>query len=213
MALKDEIKSCMLVAMKDRLDPYMSAQEFNRRKASLIYKRVMRGSTQKIDLAVQIHPKDNLNAAAAVYPSMEILVPHVDAILDKMVCKNLGLLEGITGGTSKQPIEFTSQKAQLGRWFLYQPDSVSGVVDDIRAFLENWTMPFLDNYTTPEDIVIADERNDGRIVRDRAQLMRVVAAALFLKRRDYAQEIMETRLGAPGIRRRYQQIYDFIQRM
>lgn len=211
MAMKDEIKLCLLAEMTDRLDVFMSAQGFNRTKASFVYKRMLRGSTQKIDIAVQIHPKDNPTAAAAIYPFMEILVPPVDVILNKMIGKNFGLLEGITGGTSKQPIDFTSERAHIGRWFIYQPDSVPRVVDDIRAFIENSTMPLLDNYATPEEILAADKQNDPRLARDRAQIMRVVAAALALEHRDYAQEIMETRLGTAGLRRRYRQIYDYIQ--
>lgn len=212
MAMKDEIKSCMLSGLADRLDPYMLEQGFSRGIRSLVYKRAIGGAIQKIDIAVQVHPKDNPSAAAAVYPQMEILIPAVDTILGEMVGDNLGLLEGITGGTSKQPIGFTSEKVHNGRWFMYQPDSVPGVVDDIRAFLERWTMPFLNNYTTPEDVIAVDQRDDARLTRDRAQTMRVVAAALASKRRDYAQATLEKWLGAPGTRRRYEQIYDYVQR-
>ena len=114
----------MLVALAARLDPYMLEQGFSRGKSSLIYKRAIGSATQKIDIAVQIHPKDNSNAAAAVYPQMEILVPAVDAVLQEMIGEDIGLLEGVTGGTSKQPIGFMSEKAHNGRWFIYQPDSV-----------------------------------------------------------------------------------------
>jgi hypothetical protein len=209
--MKDEIKSCMLTELVDRLDPYMLEQGFSRARSSLIYRRAIRGSTQKIDMALQIHPKDNPNAAAAAYPQMEVLVPAVDTILEDMIGENLGLLEGITCGTSKQPIGFTSEKAHNGRWFIYQPASVPGLVDDIKTFLECWTTPFLDSYATPEDIIATDQRDDGRLARDRAQMMRVVAAALVSKRKDYAQATMEKWLGTPGTRRRYEQVYDYIQ--
>jgi hypothetical protein len=211
MAIKDEIKPCILEGLADRLDPYMLEQGFSRGKSSLIYKRTIGGSTQKIDISVQVHPKDNPNAAAAVYPQMEVLVPVVDAVLEDMIGDNTGLLEGITGGTSKQPIGFVSEKAHSGRWFIYQPDSVSGLVDDMKAFIERWTMPFLDGYATPEDIVATDQRDDGRLARVRAQMMRVVAAALVIKRKDYAQATMEKWLGTPGTRRRYEQVYGYIQ--
>jgi len=211
LAAKDEIKSCMLVALAARLDPYMLEQGFSRGKSSLIYKRAIGSATQKIDIAVQIHPKDNSNAAAAVYPQMEILVPAVDAVLQEMIGEDIGLLEGVTGGTSKQPIAFMSEKAHNGRWFIYQPDSVPGLVDDMKGFIERWTMPFLDSYATPEDIIATDQRDDGRLARDRAQIMRVVAAALVIKRKDYAQATMEKWLGTPGTRRRYEQVYGYIQ--
>jgi len=212
MKMKDEIRSCLIASMEATLDPYMIGQGFTRVGSILVYKRKLRESTQKIDVGLEVHPKDNPNAAAAVYPRMEILIPKVDDVLEDMVDDNLGLLEGVTGGLSRQPIGFTSQKEHPGRWYLYQPDSVPGVVDDIRGFIARWTMPLLDAYATPEDVIATDERDDGRLARDRAQMMRVVAAALVCNRRDYAQTLMEKRLGTAGVRRRYQQVFDYIQK-
>lgn len=211
MSIKNETKACILQSLGIILDPYMLKQRFHRSKPSLIYKRALRGSTQKIDLSLQIHPKDNASAAAALYPKMEVLIPAADIILEEIIGDNIGLLEGITGGASKQPIAFTSEKAHDGRWFIYQPDSVPGMVNEIRTFIERWTMPFLDVYATAEDVLAVDQRDDGRLARDRAQIMRVVAAALAGKRKDYAQAMMEKWLGSPGTRRRYEQVYDYIQ--
>jgi len=212
MTMKAEIKRSLIASLEACLDPYMLENGFLRGKASLIYVRNIRGSTQKIDLSIQIYPKDNLNASAAIYPQMEVLVPEVDMVLDAMIGDNLGLLEGVTGGTSKQPIGVTSEKAHAGRWFVYQSDSVQGLVDEIKVFIKHWTMPFLDGYATPENILATDQRNDGRLLRDRAQMMRVVAAALACDRRDYAQELMEKWLGTLGVRRRYEQVYKYIQK-
>jgi hypothetical protein len=212
MPINHEIIACILNSMVSRLDPYMLEQGFSRTKSSLIYKRSLRGSTQKVDLSIQAHPKDNPNAAVAVYPQMEVLIPAADAILTEMIGDNPGLLEGITGGTSKQPIAFTSEKSHDGRWFVYQPDSVPEMIDGIRAFIEQWTMPLLDAYSTAEDVLAVDQREDRRLARDRAQMMRVVAAALTIKRKDYAQAMMEKWLGSPGTRRRYERVYDYIQR-
>lgn len=212
MSMKVEIMACLISSLETTLDPYMVGHGFARRAKSLVYERKFQGSTQSVDVEVQIHPKDKPKAAAAVYPRMEVRVPAVDRMLKDMIGDNLGLMEGITKGLSSQPIDFTSQKAQLGRWYIYQPDSVPEVVQGIRSFMERWTMPFLDVYATPEDIVAADEREDGRIVADRAHIMRVVAAALVCNRKYYAEALMEKRLGALGARRRYQKVYDYIQR-
>lgn len=211
MSMKDEIKTCLIASLETMLDPYMAKNGFARRAKSLVYKREYQGSTQIIDIGVQIHPKDNPNAAAAIYPIMEVHVPAVDRVLKDMIGDNLGLLEGVTKGLSNQPIEFTAQKVEKARWYVYQPDSVPEIVQGIQSFMERWTMPFLDVYATPEDIVAADERDDGRMVADRAHRMRVVAAALVCNRKSYAQAVMEKRLGALGARRRYQQVYDYIE--
>ncbi|NIJ36975.1 hypothetical protein FHR22_001659 [Sphingopyxis panaciterrae] len=211
MNMKDEIKACLIASMEMMLDPYMIEHGFSRHAKSLVYKRHLQGSKQIIDVTVQVHPKDNPSAAAAVYPIMEVEVPAVDSVLQDMIGDNLGLLEGVTKGLSNQPIEFTSQKAEKARWYVYQSDSVPDIIEGIKMFIDRWTIPFLDVYVTPEDIVAADERGDGRMVADRAHRMRVVAAALVCNRKDYAQALMEKRLGALGARRRYQQVYDYIQ--
>lgn len=211
--MKKEIRACLIASLATSLDPCMEKHGFKRGKTSLVYKRQLGEATQIIDLSIQVHPKDNPNAAAAVYPRMEVLMPAVDRVLKDMIEDNLSLLEGVTGGTSKQPIGFTSVKEHPGRWFVYQPDSVPDIVDGIRMFIERWTIPFLDAYSTPQDIIATDERDDQRLPRDRAQMMRVVAASLVCNRRDYAQTRMEKRLGALGARRRYQQVFDYIQQV
>lgn len=209
--MKREIKECLIKNLEVGLDPYMKSMGFKRRNHSLIYKRSLGAAIQIIDLEIQIHPRDNPNAAAAVYPIMEVLMPEVDRILQDMIGGDIALLEGITGGTSRQPIDFTSEKEQLGRWFIYQSDSVVEAVKNVQKFIERWTMPFLDGYTTPQDVVATDERDDGRMVRDRAQMMRVVAAAIVCGRRDYAQALMDKRLGSVGARRLYHKIFEYIQ--
>ncbi len=210
VGLKDEIKTSLIANMQDLLDPYMGEQGFKRRAKSLVYKREYKLATQVIDMHLQIHPKDNPNASAAIYPFMEVHVPAVDRVLGKLVEGNPGLLEGTTNGRSSQPIGFTSQKADPGRWYVYQQDSVPEIVVSVRAFIERWVVPFLDVYATPEDIVATDERGDGRMVLDRAHIMRVVAAALVCNRQDHAQAVMEKRLSALGARLRYRQVYDYI---
>ena len=208
--MKDEIKACLISSFEVSLDPYLAGHGFTRRNKSLVFKRKYQSSMQSIDVSVQIYPKDNQTASAAVYPIMEVQVPIVDELLRKMIGDSFALMEGVTKGLSNQPIEFTAEKSEKARWFVYQADSVPVVVLNIRSFIDKWTMPFLDVYATPEQIVEADERGDGRMVEDRAHTMRVVAAALVCNRRDYAMDIMEKRLGSIGARSRYQKIFDYI---
>lgn len=108
--MKDEIKTCLITSLEATLDVYMFERGFMRTKSSLLYKRHFKGATQNIDLALEIHPKDRLDAAAAIYPQMEVLVPEVDDVLAEMIDGNLRLLEGVTDGKTKQPIGFTSKK-------------------------------------------------------------------------------------------------------
>lgn len=209
--MKSEIKLCVTESLQEHLDPYMEVKGFARGSNSLFYKRKLGSSAQKLDLRLEIHPKDQPNASAALYPFMQIDIPSVDDVLMDMIDDDLGLLEGVTAGVSRQPIGFTSSKADPGRWYIYQRDSVQEIIRKAREFIERWTMPVLDNYTSPEQVVAAEERGDDRLAQDRAQMMRVVAAALVIGRKDYAQEMLAKRLGAPGAQRRYQRVYEYVE--
>jgi len=211
-SMTSEIKLCVTTNLRDHLDPYMVVNGFTRGPSSLFYKRKIGESVQKLDLRLEMHPKDQPNASAALYPFMQIDIPVIDDVLQDMVRDDLGLLEGVTAGVSRQPIGFTSSKADPGRWYIYQRDSVGEIIREACKFIKRWTMPVLDNYVSPEQVVAADEQGDERLARDRAQMMRVVAAALVTGRRDYAREILEKRLGAPGPRRRYQRVFEYVER-
>jgi hypothetical protein len=211
MTMRKDVKSSLISALETDLDAYMSEHHFGRGKNSLLYKRVVAGSTQVIDISFEVHPKDTPTAVAALYPTMEVLVPSVDTVLEAMVGGAPGALRGYSDARSKQPIGFTSEKADPGRWYLRQLNDLPAVIEEVRAFLDRWTLPLLDIYATPEDIVAAEERGDRRVVRDRPQLIRVVAAALACGRRDYAKALLETHLGAPGARRMYKQVFDYVE--
>lgn len=212
MNMKAEIKACLIEGLVAGADSRLSARGFVRATRSLVYERAIGDSKQRIDVAMEIHPKDKPNAAAAIYPFMEVEMPAVDRALDEMIDGDAGLLEGITGGRSKQPIGFTSEKKHPGRWYVYQADSITGIVIEMLDFIERWTLPFLDGYTVPADIVDVDRCDDPRLVRDRAQMMRVIAASMICNRAEYARALLASRLGATGIRRRYQRVFDYVLR-
>jgi hypothetical protein len=210
--MRKDIKAGLLSAVGTSLDPYMAEHGFRRGRNSLIYKRAFAGATQIVDLAFDVRPKEDPVAVAALYPRMEVQIPAVDAVLEAMVGGASGALRGYSDALSRQPVGFTAEKADDGRWYVCRLQDLPAAVDEVRTFLERWTMPLLDVYATPEDMVAAEERGDGRVVRDRPQLIRIVAAALVCGRRDFAQALMAKHLGAPGARRMHQQVFDYIQR-
>ena len=191
MTFKKKLKDCLIASFETSLDDLMAQHGFSRKERSLNYARKYRGATQKIETDPELGPRDSPHAAAAVYPYMHVTIPSIDRTLEEMIGEELGLLAGVTRGLSFQPIEITSQKSEEARWFVFQPDSVPDIVQNLGRFLMRWTLPFLDEFATAEDVVAAYDRADGRIIVDRAQLMRVVAAALVDGRIGYATELME----------------------
>jgi hypothetical protein len=209
--MRKDIKAGLLSAVEKDLDAYMSDHGFRRGKNSLIYKRVIAGSTQIIDLTFDVRPKEDPVALAALYPRMEVQIPAVDAVLEDMVGGATGELAGYSEARTRQGIHFTAEKADPGRWYVYRLQDLPAAVEQVRAFLDRWTMPLLDVYATPEDMVAAQARDDGRLTHARPQLVRVIAAALVCGKRDYAHALLEKRLGAPGARRLYKPVFDYVE--
>ena len=142
--MRKDVKVGLLSAVGTSLDPYMAEHGFHRGRNSLIYKRALAGATQIIDLPFDARPKEDPVTVAALYPRMEVRIPSVDAVLEAMMGGASGALRGYSDARSKQPIGFTSEKADPGRWYVRQLDDLPAAVDEVRTFLDRWTMPLLD---------------------------------------------------------------------
>jgi len=206
-----EIKACVCHWLEGIVDEPLQAARFRRRKASLIYSRKVGESVQRIDVAIQHHPQDAPNAAAAISPDLEVRMDSVNALVMEMVAGD----HELSGGpdvTLWEPIAFTSGNKGLGaRWLIYQPDSVPGVIAEMREFLRRWTIPFLDHYTTPSDICGAYDRGDGRVLQGLPQPLRVVAAMLLCGRNADALRVMEQWFGKLGPRRQYHRVFEYLE--
>jgi hypothetical protein len=209
-SMKMQIKECLCVNLEKGLDAWILQSGFVRRKHTLIYTRELTEALQRIEITVEVHPADRPDSAAAVYPWLDVSMDAVDKLVIEMVGGDLSLLPGLPGGTLREPIEFTSAKAMHARWFVFQADSVPGVVSEIQSFIQMWTLPFLDSYSTPRGICDAYERGDTRVINDLAQKLRVAAAMVLCGRSADAVGVMEKWFAKPGPRKRYQRVFDYL---
>jgi hypothetical protein len=209
-SMKAEIEACLRANLETGLDAYLVSLGFNRRKNTLIYSRELADAIQKIEVPVEIHPADRPDSAAAVYPWLSVSIDAVDKLALEMVGGDESLLSGLSGTTLRQPIEFTSAKAAHARWFVFQPDSVPVIVGEMKSFLEQWTVPFLDLYSTPAGICSAYDHSDARVINDLAQKLRVAAAMVLCGRAKDALGVMDRWFGKPGPRKRYQRVFDHL---
>lgn len=208
--MRTEIKECLSANLETGLDDWLGQFGFVRRKNALVYVRELTEAVQRIEVAVEIHPADRTDSAAAVYPWLEVRMDAIEEMVMEMIGGDLSLLPGLPGSTLREPIEFTSAKAMSARWFIFQSDSVPGVVKNMRLFLQQWGLPFLDVYSTVRDICDAYDRSDARIMNDLAQALRVAAAMVLGGRTVDAMAVMERWFGKPGVRKRYQCVFDYL---
>jgi len=208
--MKDEIEACLCASLEKGLDPWLQSLGFKRRKNTLFYLRKRESAVQKIEVPVEIHPKDRPDSAAAVYPELEVRIQAVNALVMEMTDGDINLY-GHPSITLREPIAFTSGSKGLGaRWFVFQPDSVPGIVSEIRLFLQLWTIPFLDRYSTPAHMCDAYDRADARVMHDLTNALRVAAAMVLCGRNADALGVMERWFGKPGPRRRYQRVFEYL---
>jgi hypothetical protein len=199
-------------ALGEIMDETLTASGFRRARNSVIYSRRIGEAVQKIDVAIQHRPKDHPNAAAAIYPILDVRMDSVNALVTEMVCGDPAL-GGRTDITLREPIEWTSVKAARARWFLYQPDSVPGVIAEMKVFLLKWTLPILDQYTTPAQMCDAYDRDDERVsgIAGVSQWLRVVAAMVLCGRWADAMAVMEHHFGRLGPRRQYECVFKYLE--
>lgn len=210
-SMKSEIKACVCESLSEGLDEQLASNDFSRRKNSLIYSRRLPKADQRIEVVIEIHPADCPNAAAAIYPWLEVSMDSVNSVAKEMVGSDETLLGGLPDTTMREPIEFTSPKGIGSRWFIYQPDSVPGVVSEMKCFLQQWGIPFLDYYTSPDAICDAYDRGDERVINDRTQKLRVVAAMVLLDRVGDAMKVAEKWFGKAGPRKQCRSVFSYLE--
>ena len=209
--MRSELKACLRANLREGLDAQMQSSGFSRRQDALTYTRKLPGVVQRIEVGLEVHPMDRRDASAAVYPYLDVRMDSVTAALLEMTGGDENLVVAIDV-TLRQPIEHSSAKAAPARWFIFQPDSVPGIVSELRSFLRQWTLPLLDLCSTPAGICEAYQTHNERLTNDLGQALRVVAALLLCGRKADAIGIMERRFGAPGPRKQYQRVFDFLNR-
>ena len=206
---KAEIRACVCHWLGELADDSMAAADFTRRGSSLTYRREMEDAVQKIEVAIEHHPREEPNAAAALYPQYVVAMDTVNKTVETMTGGN-AQLGGQFDTTLHGPIEWTSPMGVGARWHIYQPDSVPGVVSSLRDFVSRWTVPFLDRLSCVKDLCEATLKGDGRDVHSQMEVLRVVAAKSLCGRDVEALDMMEEWFGAPGPRKRYGPVFAYL---
>src|ERR1035438_5435827 len=83
--IKVEIKECLFANLESGLDAWLLESGFSRLKNTLVYARELTEAVQRIEIAVEIHPTDRPDSAAAVYPWLEVNVGAVEKVVREMV--------------------------------------------------------------------------------------------------------------------------------
>ena len=203
-----EIKACVCKWLRELVDEPMDVAGFIRRKKSLTYCRITQGTIQKIDFFIQHHPTEEPNAAAVIYPQYTVVMDTINKTVQTMTGGD-SQLGGNFSITLHGPIQWTAPRGLEARWYIYQSDSVPSAVSSIRDFVIKWVLPFLDRFKLPVDLCNALLEGDNPDIHG-MEILRVVAAKSLSGQHTEAVTIMEQWFGKPGLRKRYQRVFDYL---
>jgi hypothetical protein len=207
---ESEIKNSIIYSLEERVDPVYFTEGFTRRPRTVRYERKLEGCIQLVETCVEYTPKDNPNAAAAIYPWLSVRIDAVDVVAGRMTGNNHGLLAS-SSPTLHQPIDLLAPIGTGARWFVYQSDSIPAAITAFVAFSQQWVFPFLREYIDAQSMITMYRRGDKRVLHDQNQFLRIVAAMLQQGEFTSANETLEKFFGRPANRRRFASVFEFVE--
>jgi hypothetical protein len=208
---QNEIKNQLCDCLAQLSDQIFIEHGFTRRPRSVRYDRQLGSCVQQVDLSIEHGPKDNPDAAAAIYPWLTVACDEVNSIV-RLMTNGDATLFASEHVTLQQPIEIVAPKGVGARWYVYQPDSVSAVVKSFVDYAQCWLFRFLDVYSNSQGIVLCFEGRDSRVINVQDQYLRVIAAMLHLGRFVDASNLLNSKFGRPAIRRKYAAVFDYVEK-
>jgi hypothetical protein len=207
MRLKKEVKEDLLAALESEGDRPLSDVGFKRRKRSIYYTRKKANVSHIIVFFADFSPRYQPDAEAHLLPQMRLKMPLVSERALALVNGNEMLL-GEPDLIFGQPIEFAAPKNYHVRWFATGLNEFQDRIREIVAFAQIWAIPFFDELTGLESLVNAYLQEDNRLFKQLHEYLYVVAALDLLGMRKKACEILETKFGSLGLRKRYSAAFE-----
>jgi hypothetical protein len=135
-------------------------------------------------------------------------MPVVSDVAMWLVGGNEVLLSNASGIIVGQDIYFAAPREVHEMWCASGQEQMSHCIERIVPFVDRWTLPLLNDMNDPEDLIRAHISGDNRILMQKRWYIYVAAAYIVCGNRVAARDVIETYLGAPGLRSRYAVVFD-----
>lgn len=208
MTTAAQIKQNLLASLVLVLDQPMKSAGFVRKESSLAYVRTLNDAEQQIVFAVDYLPKCQPGAEAHIHPFLQISMPQVNRAALLLVRGDKMLLAGAPDTILNQPIDFVAPKDGRKRWFVKGQEQIVEACESIRQFLWCWVLPFLEEISTPQELVKLFGDNDERVMKQKHWYIFVAGAYQVMGQTDRAREVVKQHLGSPGLRKRYAPLFE-----
>jgi len=196
------------------LDDTLVREGFSRAENSLQYSRTVDAGHQFLIVHFDFNPSSDPRAIALLLPLVRFVFPELNQrVLDVM--GEMTTLESANGVTvNEQIVNAAPHDVRIDtRWYIYDHESALTSLAAIREFIEQWTIPFLNRYTSIAALVEGFEQQDECLPQDRRFLLFIVAAHTLLNQSAKAMEVLESKFGRPGARREYARAFEYVENL
>lgn len=205
--MNSDVKKLISGMLERNVDEMLMTYDFKRRKNSFIYSKNIGTTKQKIEIVFFSHPTYHPGALAHVYPWQSVYFPEVNAIAKEIV-NDINLIGGLKDKTIRQPIQVYTNSE---RWMLINEKESDKLAIKIGIFLEQYTIPLLNDLRSINDFIRLYEMQDKRLIMSDAQYIFIASAYAVQGDYERGQKVLSERFGKPGLRRRYISAFNYFE--
>ncbi|RCW39875.1 hypothetical protein DFP97_1503 [Paenibacillus prosopidis] len=199
--------------IKEFLDYHMDEEMlrlgYKRRKTSLKYERKVDETKQIIEIVRHFNPSYKKDSDVHIYPMVQIENFKISSIALDMV-GNVELLSNSPEVIIRQPIDLLAPKEYRNQWYVSGEDQLVTTLKEIKGFVLNWVIVFLDQYSSPEGIVKGYRENDSRPANTERWYIYVAASYYCLGDLKGALNVLKEEFNSLGKQKRYSNAFDYL---
>lgn len=196
-------KPIALYILENYTDEVMLGGGFKRRGNSLNYFRTIGSTKQKLDMACFSHPPYFAGSLLHIYPYMSVYFPEIHKVAENMI-DNVGDM------TIRQPIQM--KPFDTTEWILMTDASeeVNAVAEKIKLFLEQCTLPLLDDLKTIDGYI---EKYEQHVNLALSEQYYFYVASAYVIRGEYEKglEVLNKRFVGPAIRKHHAKAFEYFE--
>jgi len=209
----NEVKVLHLLMLADVMDRPLSRLSFHRHRRSTCYARKIERGMQRIDIVYTRSRKSDDASICHIQPIVLVELLAVNAIALEMVGSNESLLGTPKDVTLAIPLGFLGPERTFKSWRPLDDEDYRSQVAELAQYVEQYAVPFLNEYDDPKALVSGYANHDDRLVMALQPLaMRAIAAAVYCSQYDRARLFLETAFQSAGAARRYQCVFEYLDK-
>lgn len=192
--------------LHEHVDTLLISRQFTRGRSKTDYHRSLVDSTQSIDFNWTKARYSDDPSVLHLHPVLILDLPEVNSRVRDLV-GDVTLIGNAIDTTLTMAIGLTGPERRLADWRVISEAFIGNIGTSVADFLNNWTLPFLEEYQNAEDLARGFERNDDRFPRGDIWLIKIAACYMLIGERPRAKKILFDAFHPKlGLRKKYSHV-------